>query len=188
MLFIFIVLHASSAMFRKLAESLRGALKRSAPGINPTEFHPSIPKEVESASVIAKNYKNEKMQAAHADLQAAVKELSQGVSIPVTVAPPAVLLKWNEKPVDQLELAEIEELARAYFEGNSALIQDKTKAFELWTVATQKDSIEARYSRALCLKDGIGTDRNPQEAHDELKYLADEKNYHLANVSILLFS
>jgi len=171
-------------MFKRLAESLRSVLGRSATAIGTQEARSTLPQEVESASAIAKNYKNEKVQSAHADLQAAVKELSKGVSIPVSTPPANVLFKWKDKPIDDLELSEIEELARAYFEGAGRLEKDQQRAFELWTIAADKDSIEGRYSRALCLKDGVGTVKNPALARDELLYLADEKNYHLANVSI----
>ena len=177
-------------MFRRIAQAVTTALRNRAPAtvesahripVQPT-IH-SVLKERAAASSKS-DFDINRLAAAHQDLQDAVKELSQGESLPIASPPVETLKAWEQLPMESLTVAQAEELARVYFEGSPDMAEDKAKAVELWKFAAERGSIEGKYSRALCLKDGVGAERDAQQAHDDLVELANERNYNLAHVSI----
>ena len=184
-------------MFRKLAQVVGTALRSKFPAapaaqqsipINPPvqpTIH-SVLRDVAVAKAAKANKgsdKSEELALAHQDLQNAVKELSLGAALPVSSPPVEALQAWQELSTEELTVEQAEELARVYFEGSNGLLEDKTRALELWKFASDRGSIEGKYSRALCLKDGVGTEKNSQAAYEDLLELAEQKNYHLAHVS-----
>lgn len=163
-------------MFKRLVNVVKNIVVRSeGPSSSPTFTNtPFFLKEMKDS--------NPKIQAAHIELQEAVKELSKGQSIPVSVPPIASINDWLSKPKEDLNVTQLEELARVYFDGNAGFDKNPTKAVELWDYATSKGSLESQYSRALCYKDGIGVSQDIQKAHQDLLELT-EKNYSLAHVN-----
>jgi TPR repeat protein len=183
-------------MFRKLAQAVGTALRSKFPAaaqpsvpINPP-VQPTIHSVLrDMAATKAANktqedaIKHEELALAHQDLQNAVKELSLGAALPVSSPPLETLKAWQGLSVEELTVEQAEELARVYFEGSNGLPEDKVKALELWKFASDRGSIEGKYSRALCLKDGVGIETDAQAAYEDLLELAEAKNYHLAHVS-----
>ena len=120
---------------------------------------------------------------AHEDLRDAVRELSGGNAAPISMAPVDTLVEWDEQPLDSLDNEQLEELARAWFDGVDGLGEDKERAFTLWTVAADRGSVESKYSRAVCLREGQGVTKQPELAFQTLVDLAEKDNYALAHVS-----
>lgn len=192
-----IIILSTIIMFRRLAQTVGNALRSKFPTAsaaaqqNPViHYQPtihSVLRDAAAAKATAEGKsadKSQKLALAHQDLQNAVKELSLGSALPVSSPPVETLKAWQELSTAELTVEQAEELARVYFEGSNGVSEDKVKALELWKFASERGSIEGKYSQALCLKDGVGTERNPQEAHDLLLELTEKKNYHLAHVSI----
>jgi TPR repeat protein len=126
---------------------------------------------------------DEKTQA-HEDLKNAVRELSEGDAVPISYAPVRTLLAWDKQKLANLTTEQLEELGRAWFEGvEDELEPNHLRAFEIWTEATQRGSTEAKYSRAVCLRQGLGVQRDDAAAFRDMKELADSRNYGLAHVS-----
>jgi TPR repeat protein len=132
----------------------------------------------------------EEMHAAHKALQEAVKELSEGQSIPITAPSPKMLQELTSTAESDLDVTQLEQLARAYFEGREGVEGGKNqgKAVELWQLASDKGSIEGKYSLAQCYKDGIGIEKNSNVAFQLMKELADKENFNLAHVIHLPYS
>ena len=125
---------------------------------------------------------NRKMIDAHKDLKSAIKELSKGYQLSPSTFNYAEI---SEKPLNSLTKEQLEELARAYYDGRPDLSVKKNveKAFEAWTIASSIfGSIEAMYSRAMCLREGVGADKDPKIAFEDMLFLAEHKNYNLAHV------
>lgn len=124
----------------------------------------------------------------HQILRDAVRELSKGQSIRVSSSPVTLLRQWNVLPVKELETDQLLELARVHFEGlGDDIIKDEARAVELWTSAKERGSVEAAYSRAVCIRDGVGTSQDPTQAFRELQELADNEDYNLAHVCFTSF-
>ena len=119
---------------------------------------------------------------AHEDLRDAVRELSGGNAVPISLAPVDTLVEWDEQPLDSLDNEQLEELARAWFDGVDGLGEDAERAFMLWTVAADRGSVESKYSRAVCIREGKGTAKSPDAAFQEMIKLAENDNYPLAHV------
>ena len=126
------------------------------------------------------------------DLNDAIKELSKDST---TVANSTI--KFNDQftnkalshlkdspSLSDMSVEELEAVARVFYEGNDAVPKDLSKAVEVWREATKKGSIEGKYSLAMCLREGVGTEVDKLEAFKLMKELADEHNYHLGNVRI----
>lgn len=182
-------------MWRRIAQAVGNVVKkvpsRAPAGTVPSQMptavggmSPGINPQV--ANMTVKLHNSEKLAAAHQELQDAVKELSQGEALPVSSPPLETLQHWGSMPVEQLTLAQIEELARAYFEGSNGFERDQARAISLWKVAGEQGSIEGKYSRALCLKDGVGVPRNATEGYEIMLELAEKHDYHLAHVSTII--
>ena len=69
------------------------------------------------------------------------------------------LLQMDEMSIDDLveqkETEEISALATAYFKGGEKIKQDKTKAAALWKAAADRGDINAEYSYAMSLQQGL---------------------------------
>ena len=121
----------------------------------------------------------------HNILKDAVRELSQGESIPMSYSPISSMLEWNAQPLDSLDVEQLEELGRAYFEGIDGLEINLPRAVEIWTEGAVRGSIESKYSRAVCVREGLGTEKDPAIAFNEMIALAENDNYNLAHVRTL---
>jgi TPR repeat protein len=123
-------------------------------------------------------------QIAHAALRDAIKELSEGTSRTITLPPVQELNSWKSDDLSALSLEQLELLARAHYEGKgNEFEKNPEEAVRLWREASNRGSLEARYSLAVCHRDGVGVEKNAVEAYGILKELADNKNYNLAHVS-----
>jgi TPR repeat protein len=168
-----------------------GNLFRRKPSTNPqipTSHHPSSHETLTNLFANNRNadQKTAKIQQAQADLADAIKQLSSSnrMLAKESSLKGLKLSDITEDQFSQLTVTELEELAKLYYEGDTSQSIDKnlSKAVKIWEIAAQKGSKEARYSRALCLKDGIGVDASPTLAFTELKALADEDNFNVAHV------
>eukprot|EP01039_Chlorochromonas_danica_P000033 gene35-36_t len=146
-------------MFRRIVNATRSFLRNSpSPPVQNVQRPPSAPSSVVNQAD-APLFDPVKKAAYH-ELKDAVKELSLGAAQPFVTPPKESLKAWNETPPEQLKREQLEELARAYFEGVGGLPQDRSKSVALWAIASGMGSIEGRYSRASCLRDGEGPSRN----------------------------
>lgn len=157
-------------MFKRLRDGLKVLTSRIPGVIDKTTATPDV---------------NRKIINAHKDLKFAIKELSKGYQ-----SPPSNF-NYDEiadKPLNSLTKEQLEQLARAYYEGRPDLAVEKNvvKAFEAWTLASSSfSSIEAMYSRAMCLREGVGAEKDPKIAFEDMLFLAEEKNYNLAHVCMI---
>lgn len=167
-------------MFRRLINVATSLLRQGAAASSPST---AVKSTVGSASIAGSPViDNAKKMSAHNDLVNAVKVLSQfQQSQPLTKASDSMIQEWNDSDPSKLSTEQIEALARAYFDGSTLLTKDQKKSFELWTIAAERGSLEAKYSRALCYLDGLGVDADDKLAFSQLEALAGE-NYHLAHV------
>lgn len=169
-------------MFRRIINATRSFLRNSpSPPVQNVQ-RPSAPSVINQAE--APLFDPVKSAAYH-ELKEAVKELSLGAAQPFTTPSKDSLKAWDETPPEQLKRDQLEELARAYFEGVGGLPQDRSKSVELWAIASKMGSIEGRYSRASCLRDGVGVEKDLPLAFKELEALATQNNYNFAHVSII---
>lgn len=118
------------------------------------------------------------------ELKSVVNELSQGRAQTITKAPSSVLHDWASKSLEELKKEELEEMARAYFDGTPEIEKDFEKAFVLWTEAASRGSTQARYSRALCLREGKGTKVDLTQSFKEMLQLADETDFAIADYAV----
>ena len=127
--------------------------------------------------------------AAAESLNDAIRELSTGQHRIIAFSPKSVLSDWKEKSPSALSLANLEELATAYFEGVN-IEQNREKSVELWREAMARGSIESKYSYASCLREGLGTIKSVEESYRLMIELAEENNYSAAhyNLGIMLTS
>ena len=169
-------------MFRRIAQAVGTALRKNAAPVAPPIDHNAI--NMSLKEILAKRGESKKFEAiaeARLDLKDAVKELSKGEGIPKPSTSKEMLNTWGAIPVDDLSVQQAEELARVFFEGSNGFEENKSRAVELWKFAAEKGSLEGAYSRALCLKDGVGIAQDGKQAHDILLELC-EKDYTLAHV------
>ena len=168
-------------VLKRIVGALGNFLRRGTPSTTSTTAPPGG-----LGSILTKEGADVRVQRANQDLAEAIKTLSH--SDTMVVQRPNIdskLGSLDKLDVNTMPLEEVEELARQYFEGSAHIEKDVKKAFELWATASERGSLEAKYSRALCLKDGVGVDRDSTIAAEELRVLSDEKNYHLAHVRSL---
>jgi hypothetical protein len=86
-----------------------------------------------------RGWAHERKVAAHEALKDAVKELSEGEAVPFSYSTTASLLEWNATPLVDLSIDQLEELARAFFEGVPGMPKDHTRAVEIWTQAALRE-------------------------------------------------
>ena len=114
-------------------------------------------------------------------LKSAIKDLSGQDSFMVSVSSPEDLIAWKSLPMEQLEIDQLEELARALFEGGvEGLDADVDCAVEMWKHADKRGSIEARYCIASCIRDGIVFEENPVLAYKMFEDLAKNRDFPIA--------
>ena len=83
-----------------------------------------------------------------------------------------------------MKVDELCALASATFQGVPDVLEaDQSKAVELWRVASDRGSLDAMYSLAVCLRDGKGVDKDLEAARGMLSKLANDSNYNIAHVS-----
>lgn len=113
-----------------------------------------------------------------------MKDLSEGTAVPISYAPVQTLMRWDRGNLDELKTEDLEELGRAWFEGvEDELEPNHSRAYEVWSVAAQRGSVEAQYSMAVCLRQGSGVPQDSSAAFKTLEKLANSHNYGLAHVS-----
>lgn len=163
-------------VLKRIIGVLGGLLRRTKP-------NGSDSTQTGVVGTILTNSGNVRVQQANQDLADAIKTLSH--SNTMVVQRPDVeakLQSLGSLDLGTMPIEEIEELARLHFEGSPLIEKDQNRAFELWKAAAERGSLEAKYSCALCMKDGIGTEKNCVTAAEELRVLSEEKNYNLAHV------
>jgi TPR repeat protein len=135
------------------------------------------------------------------ELQASVATLSEGLSEqerPRTMPSTALLRQWQQQTIesttpalDELTVEQIELLAKLNYEGRQSeeIEPNKKKAIDLWKIAADRGSLEARYSLAGCMRVGSDNhiDQDSSKAFAMMKDLADNHNYKLAlyNIGIM---
>ena len=125
-----------------------------------------------------------KLAAAHASLTQAVKDLSGGSAIPIALPSTSILQKWDNTDLSKLTLDQLEDLGRAHFEGVEGQIpKNVVRAVEIFKYASDQGSQTASYSYAMCLKDGIGVEKDVTAGFLQLTVLANDNEYNLAHVS-----
>ena len=93
--------------------------------------------------------KEDEKESAHKELREAVRELSQGLARPTTSSSTSNLKDMDASPPSELEVDQLEELARAHYEGEvDGSEASVTKAVEIWTEAAERGSVESQYSLA----------------------------------------
>lgn len=174
--------------FKRILNSV-GQFLRKVPAV--PKPPPQQPNPSSSSSLFTEN--DTKISQASRDLKDAIKALSQHDKIAhnITSQPPSSSTISSGPPsvdinVETATVEELEQSARLLFEGTDVISADKTRAATLWAKAAELGSIESRYSFALCLKDGLGVDQDPAAALSHLQYLADEHNFNLAHVNIII--
>ena len=123
-----------------------------------------------------------KMAEAQKQWKNSISELSKGFVRPSKVN----IVELSQVPLENLTKVELEELARAYYQGVPDVEKNFHKAFAAWEKAAALGSIEAKYSKAMCLRQGVGVAQNFELAFQEFLNLAEEHNYNLAHVRQLL--
>ena len=131
-----------------------------------------------------------KRAAAHATLGIAVKELSEGSASALALPPVSILKSWDIVDMALLSVEQLEDFGRAHYEGvderDEQIAKNPHRAVEIFKYASERGSQTASYSYAVCLKDGVGIEKNISAAFDKLIILANEYDYNLAHVSKLM--
>ena len=84
-------------------------------------------------------------EAAHLELREAVRELSQGLARPKTSSSNSTLQEMDTSPLQDLEVDQLEELARAHYEGEiDGSDASMEKAVIIWTEAAKRGSAESQ--------------------------------------------
>lgn len=175
-------------MFRRLANGVKSLLNSASPAGATAiaagakqSFNPSVPPSA-AAAAAATSQLQQKAEA-HMALKDAIKELS--ADMPQMGPSPSSQEKlrvWSQKSPDELDKEQLEELAKYYLDGLKDVIpKDPSKAISLWTEAIKHGSLESKYSRAICFREGVGTLKDPEKAFQEMKQLADDENFNLAH-------
>lgn len=128
-----------------------------------------------------------KRAAARETLGSAVKELSEGSASALSLPPVNILKTWDSVGLDRLSIDQLEDLGRAHHEGIDAedgqMAKNPQRAVEVFKYASERGSQTASYSYAVCLKDGVGIEKDTAAAFEKLSVLANDHNYNLAHVS-----
>ena len=175
-------------MWKRIVKAVQSRLTVSSTNtVLPQVQQPKVNITLSNSSNSSDNTKND----AREKLREAVRELS-GLGLggdlytnPTNVSniPVSNLEKWSSMDVNSLDIEQLELLARTYFEGiNEGFDKDVNKAIDLWNIASEKGSLEAQYSLAVCTRDGVGKIvKDSKKAFELMIVLAEQKNYHLAH-------
>lgn len=130
---------------------------------------------------------NDKLKALD-DLKAALTELSVASDEePSIYYDHDQLLELSVKPIDALTTDQLEELGRAYYVGIDSVIEvNLDRSFTLWSEAASRGSVDSKYVRAVCLREGSGVAKDLERAFKEMLSVADDHSYALAHVSLSL--
>lgn len=108
-------------------------------------------------------------------LAKAIKELSVGPSTTMSVPSNQALLKWNNTELATLSADQLEELGKAHLDGvNGSIDKNPSRALEMFKLSRDLGSKNASYSYAVCLRDGVGAEKDSTAAFELLKTLAEE--------------
>jgi len=133
---------------------------------------------------VSHTLEKKKILNAHNELKAAIKELSRDGYNANSSIPSSNIIGLMDSKLSSLDKVQLEEIARLYYQGNTVVGIEKNvfKAFEAWNLASDLGSIEAKYSKAMCLREGVGVNKNSELAFSEIITLAETNNYNLAHV------
>ena len=93
------------------------------------------------------------------------------------------LQKWDVIDLDQLSTDQLEDLGRAHLEGiEDEMPVNAERAVEIFKAAAGRGSVVASYSFAACLKDGIGVKKDTTAAFNQLRDLANDKDFYLEHI------
>lgn len=137
-------------------------------------------------SIFGDNSNSDKeREAAHEDLREAVRELSQGLARPTTSSSNTSLEEMDTTPFSDLEVDQLEELARAHYEGEMGE-SSVERAVTIWIEAAARGSVESQYSLAICYREGNGVTSDSQKAFNMMLDLAmrEPTGYHLAHYAV----
>jgi TPR repeat protein len=125
---------------------------------------------------------------AHLEFRDVLKELGKGIDIQQNLKQGASKIDINtasdDGNTDLLDGDQLDDLARAYFDGDDGRQQNFNKAFALWCQSATKGSIGGTYSMAVCLREGKGTAKDSSRSFQILSSLADDKDYMLAHYAV----
>jgi TPR repeat protein len=148
-----------------------------------------IPKQTPpspSSSVILPITAASKLQA-QLEFRQVLKELGAGNHIKTSIKTNALISEYKGKDVDvdSVNGEQLEEIARAYFDGtDDGYQQNLEKAFELWSSGAAKGHVGSMYSMAACLREGKGTTKDANRAFQLLYELAHTHNYMLGHFAL----
>jgi TPR repeat protein len=118
--------------------------------------------------------------------QEALNELSIGQNLPAFSIPQHILAILNRKSFDKLSAAELDALAKHYYQewkASEARADGQiTRSTELWTQAKALGSVEAKYNLARCVRNGEGVTKDAQKAFVMFSELAKDHDHPLAHV------
>jgi TPR repeat protein len=101
----------------------------------------------------------------------------------MTPPPQETLEAMAAEDPQTMKVDELCALASAAFQGVPNVLEaDQSKGVELWRIASDRGSLDAMYSLAVCLRDGKGTDKDLEAAYGLLSKLANDSNYNIAHV------
>jgi len=127
-----------------------------------------------------------KKEAAHAELREAVRELSQGLARPQTGSSASSLHEMDALPLSELDVDQLEELARAHYEQEIPSSSSTARAVAIWTEAASRGSAESKYSLAVCYRDGVGVTPDANKSFVMMLELATDPGYHLAHYAVAI--
>ena len=134
------------------------------------------------------NHGGDRKEKAHADLRDAVRELSHGMARPTTSSSASSLEEMDAIALSELEVDQLEELARAHYEGEIDGYSDEEsmkRSVAIWSEAALRGSIESKYSLAVCYREGTGISVDATRSFEIMLELAHSSpGYHLAHYAV----
>jgi TPR repeat protein len=113
-----------------------------------------------------------------------VKELSLGAANSANATDlPTNIDDITEADLESLSDEALMSLAKNRYQGTNGVEKNLPLAVKAWTIASRKGNIEASYSLAACLREGVGIEKNPKEAFAILLPLAEGYQNPYAQVS-----
>lgn len=94
--------------------------------------------------------------------------------------------KKQHVPLNESELSgeQLDDLARAYFEGENGRTPNFEEAYTLWLLGATKGDTACMYSKAVCLREGKGISKDSKQAFLLLSELAEKRDYTLAHYAL----
>mmetsp|Transcript_11139 Transcript_11139/g.11161 ORF Transcript_11139/g.11161 Transcript_11139/m.11161 type:complete len:219 (+) Transcript_11139:144-800(+) len=94
------------------------------------------------------------------------------------------LAKKSKIELSDIGVKDLDALGQAYFMGSEGLEKDYMKAISIWTESSFKGSISAKYNLAVCVRDGLGTEKDLKRAFSLLLDLADTHHFNRAQYDV----